>query len=38
MKKWKLAILFAIASVIAGCVIITNQKQNIFSNATQQSK
>lgn len=38
MKKWKLAILFAIASVTAGGVIITNQKQNIFSNATQPSK
>ncbi|WP_347089380.1 hypothetical protein [Streptococcus parasanguinis] len=38
MKKGKLVILLAIASVIAGGVIITNQKQNIFSNATQQSK
>ena len=37
MKKGKLAILLAIASVLAGGVIIASQKQNIFSNATQQS-
>jgi hypothetical protein len=38
MKKGKLAILIATAAVIAGGVIIASQKQNIFSNATQQSK
>ena len=38
MKKGKLAILLAIATVITGGVIIASQKQNIFSNATQQSK
>lgn len=38
MKKGKLAILIATTAVIAGGVIIASQKQNIFSNATQQSK
>lgn len=38
MKKGKLAILLATTAVIAGGVIITSQKQNIFSNASQQSK
>lgn len=38
MKKGRLAILLAITSVIAGGVIITNQKQNIFSKDTQPSK
>ncbi|WP_347089379.1 hypothetical protein [Streptococcus parasanguinis] len=38
MKKGKLVILLAIVSLIAGGVIITNQKQNIFLKATQQSK
>ena len=38
MKKGKQVILLAIASVIAGGVIITNQKQNIFSKDTQPSK
>lgn len=38
MKKGELVILLAIASVIAGGVIITSQKQNIFSNAPQQRK
>ena len=38
MKKGKLAILIATTAVIAGDVIIASQKQNIFSNATQQSK
>ena len=38
MKKGKLAFLLAITSVIAGGVIIASQKQNIFSNDTQQSK
>lgn len=37
MKKGKLAIFLAIAAVITGGVIIATQKQNIFSNATQQS-
>ena len=37
-EKGKLAILLAIATVITGGVIIASQKQNIFSNATQQSK
>ena len=38
MKKGKLAILLAIASVLAGGVIIASQKQNIFLNDTQQRK
>ena len=38
MKKGKLAILLAIASVLAGGVIIASQKQSIFSNDTQSSK
>ncbi len=38
MKKGKLAILLTTAAVIAGGVIIASQKQNIFSNAAQQSK
>ena len=38
MKKGKLAILLAIASVLAGSVIIASQKQSIFSNDTQSSK
>ena len=38
MKKGKLVILLAIASVIAGGVIIASQKQDIFSNGTQQNK
>lgn len=38
MKKGKLAILLAIASVLAGGVIIASQKQNIFLNDTQPSK
>ena len=38
MKKGKLVILLAIASVIAGGVIIASQKQHIFSNGTQQNK
>ena len=38
MKKGKLAILLATTAVIAGGVIITSQKQNIFSNAPQQRK
>ena len=38
MKKGKLVILLAIASVLAGGVIIASQKQNIFSNDTQPSK
>ena len=37
MKKGKLAILLAIASVLAGGVIIASQKQNIFSDDTQPS-
>ena len=37
MKKGKLAILLTTAAVIAGGVIIASQKQNIFSNAAQQS-
>lgn len=38
MKKGKLAMLLAITSVIAGGVIITSQKKNIFTNGAQQSK
>ena len=38
MKKGKLEILLTTAAVIAGGVIIASQKQNIFSNAAQQSK
>lgn len=38
MKKGKLAILLAIASVLAGGVIIASQKQKIFLNDTQQRK
>lgn len=38
MKKWKLAILLAIVSVIAGSVIITSQKKNISTNDVQPSK
>ena len=38
MKKCKLAIILAIASVLAGGVIIASQKQNIFLNDTQQRK
>lgn len=38
MKKGKLIILLAIASVIAGGVILTNQKKNIFTNDAQPSK
>lgn len=38
MKKDKLAILLATATVIAGGVIIASQKQNIFLNGTQPSK
>ena len=38
MKKDKLAFLLATSAVIAGGVIIVSQKQNIFSNAPQQSK
>lgn len=38
MKKGKLAILLAIASVIAGGMIITSQKKNIFTNGAQQRK
>lgn len=38
MKKGKLAILLAIASVLAGGVIIASQKQNLFLNDTQQRK
>ena len=38
MKKGKLAILLAIASVLAGGVITASQKQNIFLNDTQQRK
>ena len=38
MKKGKLAILLAIASVLAGGMIIASQKQSIFSNDTQSSK
>ena len=37
MKKGKLAIFLAIASVLAGGVIIASQKQNIFSDDTQPS-
>lgn len=37
MKKGKLAILLAVASVLAGGVIIASQKQNIFSDDTQPS-
>ena len=38
MKKGKLAILLATATVIAGGVIIASQKQNIFLNVTQSRK
>lgn len=38
MKKGKLVVLLAISSVIAGGVIITNQKKNIFTNDAQPSK
>ena len=38
MKKGKLAILLAIATVLAGGIIIASQKQSIFSNDTQSSK
>ena len=38
MKKGKLAILLAIASVIAGGVILTNQKNNISTNGAQPNK
>ena len=38
MKKGKLAILLAIATVLAGGMIIASQKQSIFSNDTQSSK
>ena len=38
MKKGKLVILLAIASVIAGGVILTNQKNNISTNGAQPSK
>lgn len=38
MKKGKLAILLAVASVLAGGVIIASQKQNIFLNITQSNK
>ena len=38
MKKGKLIILLAITSVIAGGVILTNQKKNIFTNDAQASK
>ena len=38
MKKGKLAILLATATVITGGVIIASQKQSIFSNDTQSSK
>jgi hypothetical protein len=38
MKNGKLAILLAIVSVIVGSMIFTNQKKNISTNATQQSK
>ena len=38
MKKGKLAILLAIASVITGGMIITSQKKNIFTNGAQQRK
>ena len=38
MKKGKLAILLAIASVIAGGMIITSQKKNISTNGAQQRK
>ena len=38
MKKGKLAILLATATVIAGGVIIASQKQNIFLNGTQSRK
>ena len=38
MKKGKLAILLANATVIAGGVIIASQKQNIFLNGTQSRK
>ena len=38
MKKGKLAILLAIATVLAGGIIIASQKQSIFSKDTQSSK
>lgn len=38
MKKGKLAILLATATVITGGVIIASQKQSILSNDTQSSK
>ncbi|MBK5126143.1 MAG: hypothetical protein E6Z64_00155 [Streptococcus parasanguinis] len=38
MKKGKLVILLATATVIAGGVIIASQKQNIFLNGTQSRK
>ena len=38
MKKRKLVILLAITSVLVGATIMSIQKQNIFSNGTQQSK
>ena len=38
MKKGKLIILLAITSVIAGGVILTNQKKNTFTNDAQASK
>ena len=38
MKKRKLVIFFAITSVLVGGTIMSIQKQNIFSNGTQQSK
>lgn len=38
MKKRKLVIFLAITSVLVGGTMMSNQKQNIFSNATQQSK
>ena len=38
MKKGKLAILLAIVSVIAGGVIIVNQKKNMSTNDAQPSK
>lgn len=38
MKKGKLVIFLVIASVIAGGVVITNQKKNIFTNDAQPSK
>ena len=38
MKKGKLVILLAIASVMAGGVILTSQKKNISTNDAQPSK